>query len=74
MGDTKGKISNSDAEKVSGGAIWDAELECAKCKKSLGKAYFGDFVRIDGTTYEPKRYFCKECAESLTDAEKNKQS
>ncbi|MDO4199445.1 MAG: hypothetical protein Q4D57_01615 [Clostridia bacterium] len=74
MGDTKGKISNSDAEKVSGGAIWDIELECAKCKKSLGMACFGNFVRVDDTIYEPERYFCKECAESLTDAEKNKKS
>ena len=67
MEDAKEKISVSDSEKVSGGAVW--KVNCSKCNKKIvgGQGVY----RVDGTIYEHP-YFCKECAETLTDAEKNK--
>lgn len=70
----KEKISDLDSERVSGGvdvsqsssnAIW--RPTCPKCGKEMPGGI--GVVRVDGTIYEHP-YFCKDCANSLTDAEK----
>ena len=67
MENTKEKIPDSGLEKVSGGAVW--KVKCPKC----GKEMVGGIGvhRVDGTIYEHP-YFCEDCANSLTDSEKNK--
>jgi len=79
MEDMKEKVSKLSADeesKVSGGvdvarsgsnAIW--KPKCPKCGKEMPGGI--GVVRVDGTIYGHP-YFCKECADSLTDAEKNK--
>lgn len=67
MEDTREKMSDFELDRVSGGVVW--KVKCPKCGKQM---VGGSGVhRVDGTIYEHP-YFCKECAESLTDAEKNK--
>ena len=70
------RIPDSDLEKVSGGvdvaqsssdAIW--KPKCPKCGKEMPGGM--GVVRVDGTIYEHP-YFCENCANSLTQEEKNK--
>lgn len=77
MEDTKEKISEQNAGKVSGGidvarssdrgGVW--RVNCPKCHKEMIGGH--GVSRVDGTVYEHP-YFCEDCAKSLTDAEKNK--
>lgn len=60
-------LGTEDLEKVSGGVVW--KVNCPKCGREMVGG--SGVTRVDGTIYEHP-YFCKECAESLTDAEKNK--
>ncbi len=70
-------IKNENLEKVSGGtskehmvggpgSIW--RPKCAKCGKEMPGGI--GVKRVDGTRYEHP-YFCEDCANSLTDEEKD---